>query len=92
MAAVPVAVGLNDGMLKPLVHRIYLGILSYPSGHTAAMFALAVIGLQWHYFTDTVAGATVGTGPACGLALLLDLVLAALRLGQASGGTYVRTR
>lgn len=108
--AVPAAVGLNDGLFKPLVHRTYLGILSYPSGHTAAMFALAatvailllvpprsarasvrqvlvssaacllgvvvalaVIALQWHYFTDTLAGAAVGTGTACGLALLLDL-------------------
>jgi membrane-associated phospholipid phosphatase len=110
VAAVPAAVGLNDGLCKPLVHRTYLGILSYPSGHTAAMFALAatvailllipprpakgsalqvllpaaacllgvvvalsVIALQWHYFTDTVAGAAVGTGTTCGLALLLDL-------------------
>jgi membrane-associated phospholipid phosphatase len=109
-AAVPAAVGLNDGLFKPLVHRTYLGILTYPSGHTATMFALAatvavlllappqparamglrvlipaaacvlgvvvaigVIGLRWHYFTDTVAGAAVGIGTVCGLALLLDL-------------------
>ena len=109
-AAVPAAVGLNDGLFKPLVHRTYLGVLSYPSGHTATMFALAatvavlllipprparagglrvlipaaacvlggavavgVIGLRWHYFTDTVAGAAVGIGTVCGLALLLDL-------------------
>lgn len=108
-AAVPAAVGLNDHLLKPLVHRTYLGVLSYPSGHTATTFALAatvvvllipvppakagalrvlisaaacvlggvvvigVIGLRWHYFTDTVAGAAVGIGTVCGLALLLDL-------------------
>ena len=109
-AAVPAAVGLNDGLWKPLVHRTYLGALSYPSGHTATAFALAatvavllnfparpararvlgivipaaacvlggvvavgVIGLKWHYFTDTVAGAAVGIGTVCGLALLLDL-------------------
>jgi membrane-associated phospholipid phosphatase len=108
--AVPVAVGLNDHLCKPLIHRTYLGSLSYPSGHTAAMFALAatvtvlllfapqsassrvlrvlvpvatcvlggmvaigVIALRWHYFTDTVAGAAVGTGTVCGLALILDL-------------------
>jgi membrane-associated phospholipid phosphatase len=103
-AAVPAAVGLNDGLLKPLVHRTYLGILSYPSGHTATMCALAatvavllltpprparalipaaacllaavvaigVVGLRWHYFTDTVAGAAVGIGTVCALALLLD--------------------
>jgi membrane-associated phospholipid phosphatase len=109
-AAVPAAVGLNDGLVKPLVHRTYLGIFSYPSGHTATTFAIAatvtvlllvpsrsakttalralillaayalgvvvaigVIGLRWHYFTDTLAGAGVGTGTVCGLALLLDL-------------------
>jgi len=108
-AAVPVTVGLNDGLLKHLFHRTYRGDLSYPSGHTAAVFALAatatvlllvpprparggvlpglipaaacvlgivvavaVIGLQYHYFTDTVAGAAVGTGTVCGLALILD--------------------
>jgi len=104
------AAGLNDGLLKHLVHRTYLGLLSYPSGHTAATFALAtavavlclgaqrpapagplrlvipalacllgiavavgVIALQWHYFTDTVAGAALGIGVTCGLALILDL-------------------
>jgi undecaprenyl-diphosphatase len=109
-AAVPAAVGLNDGLCKPLVHRTYLGALSYPSGHTATVFALAatvavllhaparsagaralriatpaavcvlgclvalgVIGLRWHYFTDTLAGAAVGIGTVCALALLLDL-------------------
>lgn len=114
-AAVPAAVKLNDDLLKPLVHRTYLGALSYPSGHTAAVSAIAatvtvlllvpphparftvprvliaaaawalatvvaigVIGLQFHYFTDTVAGAAVGTGTVCGLALALDLVFAAL--------------
>jgi membrane-associated phospholipid phosphatase len=35
--------------------------------------AIAVIGLRWHYFTDTVAGAAVGIGTVCGLALILDL-------------------
>ena len=95
-AAVPVAVGLDELLLKPLVDRTYGGNLVYPSGHTTAVFALAatvtvlllippqpakaaawrvlipvaacalgaivaiaVIGLQWHYFTDTVAGAAV---------------------------------
>jgi membrane-associated phospholipid phosphatase len=144
LAAVPAANGLAEGLLKPLVHRVCLGGLSYPSGHTTAVFALAatltvllmgprraeprpaepqpasprpaepqpasprpaepqranpqsararasrvllpaaacvlggvvavaLIGLRWHYFTDTVAGAAVGIGTVCGLALLLDL-------------------
>ena len=120
-AAVPVAVGLNDGLLKPLVHRTYLGFLTYPSGHTSAVFALAatvtvllvvpprparsgvlrilipaatyavgvvvaiaVIGLRWHYFTDTVAGAAVGVGTVCGLALILDLPTVRSWLARAS--------
>jgi len=119
-AAVPVAVGLNDGLLKHLVHRTYLGVLTYPSGHTSAVFALAatvtvllvvpprptrarvlrvlipvaacvlgvvvaiaVIGLRWHYFTDTVAGAAVGIAAVCGLALILDLPAPRRWLGQA---------
>jgi membrane-associated phospholipid phosphatase len=118
-AAVPAAVGLNDGLGKPLVHRTYLGVLSYPSGHTATMFALAttiavlllvppwpaearcwriaipavacvlggvvaigVIGLRWHYFTDTVAGAAVGIGTVCVLALILDLPVASRATSQ----------
>lgn len=120
-AAVPAAIGLNDGLCKPLVHRTYLGVLSYPSGHTATMFALAatvavllftpprpakaralrvliptaacvlgcvvavgVISLRWHYFTDTVAGAAVGIGTVCGLALLLDLPAVRRRLARGS--------
>jgi membrane-associated phospholipid phosphatase len=120
-AAVPAAVGLDEGLLKPLVHRTYLGNVVYPSGHTTAMFtiaatvtvlllippqpakaralrvlipvaacvlggvvAIAVIGLRWHYFTDTVAGAAVGIGTVCGLALILDLQAARRWLARAS--------
>jgi membrane-associated phospholipid phosphatase len=110
VAAVPVADGLDDGLLKPLVDRTYFGQLTYPSGHTTAAFAMAttitlvflippqpyrartirvlltaagclvgaivaiaVIALQWHTFTDTVAGAAVGIGAVSALALILDL-------------------
>lgn len=110
VAAVPVADGLDDGLLKHLVDRTYLGQLTYPSGHTTAAFAsvttivvvllippqpygmrafrvlvaaagcavgavvaVAVIALQWHTFTDTVAGAAVGIGAVCALALIFDL-------------------
>jgi len=120
-AAVPAAVGLDDGLLKPLVHRTYLGEVTYPSGHTTAMFtlastvtvlllispqsartgvlrvlipaaacllggvvAIALIALRWHYFTDTVAGAAVGVGMVCGLALILDLPAARRWLALAS--------
>lgn len=39
----------------------------------SAVVASAVIALRWHYFTDTVAGAAVGIGTVCALALVLDL-------------------
>jgi membrane-associated phospholipid phosphatase len=111
IAAVPVAVGLCEVLIKPLVHRTYIGQVVYPSGHTAAIVALAatvtvlllapprpampswlrtlilavaylaalavvvgVIAMRFHYFTDTVAGAAVGVGTVCGLALILDLI------------------
>jgi undecaprenyl-diphosphatase len=107
--ALPVAEGLNDGLLKPVIQRTYLGALTYPSGHTTAVFALvatitvlllgaprpgpagawrvavpavacvlalvvviALIGVQFHYFTDCVGGAALGTGTVCGLVLILD--------------------
>jgi membrane-associated phospholipid phosphatase len=111
--AVPAVAALNDGLLKHLFHRTYLGVLSFPSGHTATMSALAttltvlliipphpgrtgvlrwllsaaaclltivvalgVIGLRWHYFTDTLAGAAEGAATVGTLALLLDLPFA----------------
>jgi membrane-associated phospholipid phosphatase len=116
VAAVPAAVGLCEVLIKPLVHRTYIGQVVYPSGHTATVFALAatitvlipaaprsamtrsamarplrvlilavaylaaaavvvgMIAVRFHYFSDTVAGAAVGTGTVCGLALILDVV------------------
>jgi membrane-associated phospholipid phosphatase len=121
VVAIPVAVELDERLLKPLVHRTYHGSLVYPSGHTtavvtfAAMVALlllvpprptkfgvlrvlitaaacllgavvviALIGLGWHYFTDTVAGAAVGIGTVCALALILDLPVARRVLARAT--------
>jgi undecaprenyl-diphosphatase len=39
--AVPVAAVITDWLLKPLVHRTYIGQVVYPSGHTATIVALA---------------------------------------------------
>jgi len=41
--AVPVAGGLTDHILKPLVDRTNYGALAYPSGHTTAVAAMAVV-------------------------------------------------
>jgi membrane-associated phospholipid phosphatase len=38
----------------------------------ACAVALAVIGLNWHYFTDTLAGAAVGVGMVIGVSLAID--------------------
>jgi membrane-associated phospholipid phosphatase len=38
----------------------------------AASTVLGVIGLRWHYFTDTVGGAAVAVATVCALCLLLD--------------------
>ncbi len=120
LVAVPVSVGLDERLFKPLFGRTYLGNLVYPSGHATAMFAVAatvavlvlappsrgkakipriaitaatcllgwivaaaVIGLRWHYFTDTVAGTAVGFGTVCGLALTLDLPIVRSWLARA---------
>ena len=39
-----------------------------------AAVVIGVIAVRFHYFTDTVAGAAVGIGTVCGLALVLDLI------------------
>jgi membrane-associated phospholipid phosphatase len=56
--------------------------------------AIGVIGLRWHYFTDTVAGAAVGIGTVCGLALLLDLPVPRrwLALGRGRSADVVAVR
>jgi membrane-associated phospholipid phosphatase len=41
LAAIPAGIGLDEGLLKLLVHRTYHGSLVYPSGHATAMFAFA---------------------------------------------------
>jgi membrane-associated phospholipid phosphatase len=41
-----------------------------------AVVAVGVIGLRWHYFTDCLAGACVGTGAVLTLAFLIDLASA----------------
>jgi len=38
----------------------------------ACAVAIAVIGLNWHYFTDTLAGAAVGVGTVVGVSLAID--------------------
>jgi undecaprenyl-diphosphatase len=45
----------------------------------AALVAVGVMGLRWHYFTDTVGGAALGAGTVLTLAFLIDLVPGVMR-------------
>ncbi len=66
----------------------------------AAAFVLAVIvpiglmGLRWHYFTDTVGGAAVGVGTVIALAFILDLPAVRRWLAVPNGwlGALLRSR
>jgi membrane-associated phospholipid phosphatase len=115
---VVVASGLTEFVFKPLVHETINGLVSYPSGHTTALFSLigvvavlmlapphqrprpvvrlllllglvvvacvvgvAMIVLEFHYFTDTVAGAAVGIGVALTTPFPLDRSGVRSRLG-----------
>jgi membrane-associated phospholipid phosphatase len=55
-----------------------------------AVTAVAVIGLRWHYFTDTVAGAAVGVGTVCALSLVLDLAWGQRPAARAGGAGQAR--
>ncbi len=106
--AIPAAEVLTE-LLKPLFGRTLLGNLSFPSGHTTGVFAVAVtfavlladpprprmpaslrvllalaalfvactvavalVGLDAHYATDTVGGAAVSTAVVLATALIVD--------------------
>jgi membrane-associated phospholipid phosphatase len=59
---------------RPVMPR-WLRILILAVGYlTAVAVVIGVIAVRFHYFTDTVAGAAVGIGTVCGLALVLDLI------------------
>jgi len=55
-----------------------------------ALVAVGVIGLRWHYFTDTVGGIALGTGTVLALALLIDLAEARLRPCRVAARCRVR--
>ena len=46
---------------------------------------LGVIGLRWHYLTDTIGGAAVAIGTVCALALALDWAAARFIPARAAG-------
>ena len=69
-----------------------LGVLALAGTYVlGVVVAVGVIGLRWHYLTDTVAGAAVGTGTVCGLAFLLDLSMIRRLLTQPAVDRSVNT-
>jgi undecaprenyl-diphosphatase len=63
---------------RPAAARISRALLVAMACTLTAVVAAGVIGLRWHYFTDTVGGAALGTGTVLSLAFLIDLVPGAL--------------
>ena len=73
MAAVCVVLLL--GPLRPPLPDTLREFLAVAVALTAVGVAVAVVALDFHYFTDSVAGAAVGTGVVLATALLLDRLI-----------------
>ena len=58
----------------PRAVRLAVAVIAYA---VASVVAAAMIALGFHYFTDAVAGAAVGTGTVLATALVIDLVMLA---------------
>ena len=59
-------------------------LVSFTACLVGSLVAAAVIGLRWHYLTDTIGGAAVGIASVCGLALALDFSLGRRRCARAT--------
>ena len=59
--------------------RVARAALVLVASGIAALVAVGVIGLGWHYFTDTVGGIALGAGTVLTLAFLIDLVPGVMR-------------
>ena len=68
---------------RPVMARALRVLIVAVAYLAAVAVVVGVIAVRFHYLTDTVAGAAVGTGAVCGLALVLDLI-PALRPSQPS--------
>jgi undecaprenyl-diphosphatase len=58
---------------RPLIGGRARLLIPVAAGVISCGVAVAVIALRWHFFTDTIGAAAVGTGTVCALALVLDL-------------------
>lgn len=57
--AVPVSTGLDEKLLKPAIHRTYLGALSFPSGHATTVVALTATVAVLYFIPPQPPGARV---------------------------------
>jgi membrane-associated phospholipid phosphatase len=64
---------------RPTATRLARAALVVVACAVTALVAAGVIGLRWHYFTDTAGGVALGTGTVLALAFLIDLVPAVTR-------------
>ena len=61
---------------RPRIRAVVRVLLALIALLAAATVAVALVAVRWHYATDTVAGAAVGTAVVLATALTLDLVCA----------------
>jgi hypothetical protein len=76
---IAVSIAIAAGCLiagRPNVARAALVVVACG---VRALVAVGVVGLRWHYFTDTVGGVALGTGTVLTLAFLIDLVPGVMR-------------
>jgi membrane-associated phospholipid phosphatase len=76
-ASSALAAALTVLLLSPRTPRTTSTVLRWAIPALAwlavVVVAIGVIGLRWHYVTDTIGGVALGTGTVCAFALLLDL-------------------
>jgi membrane-associated phospholipid phosphatase len=72
------AVVLLTGPSRPALPAALRWLLSALALLAVAAVAVAMVALHFHYFTDTIGGAAVGTGTILLAALILDRISAAL--------------
>ena len=58
---------------RPRLAAVLRWVIPVVAWLAVVVVAVGVMGLRWHYLTDTIGGAALGTGTACALALLIDL-------------------
>ncbi len=70
---------------RPRIRALVRVLLALIALLAAVAVAVALVALRWHYATDTVAGAAVGTTVVLATALTLDLVCARPKTSRSSG-------